>query len=173
MAAEGPALNEPLVQVRTWYGATGRVELHDPFWHLAGLRGLDIPHPPLVNLLIRKGLQRAAKRELSFLHELGHLEMLPFALLSTAVLLVRAWQTGQLRWRRLPWLWAGHHALWEMLAENYVMWRSGLRYKALYAGRLHSGLFLFWLGTAALVALTWPTSTSGPNTVLRKMNHGN
>jgi len=45
-----------------------------------------------------------------------------------------------------------------MLAEGYVMWRSGPRYKALYAGRLHPGLLLFWLGTVALVVLTWPTS---------------
>lgn len=172
MAVAGPALNGSPVQVRTWYGATGRVELHDPFWHLAGVWGIDIPHPPLVNLLIRQGLPRAAKRELSYLHELGHLEMLPFALLATAVLLVRAWRTGQLRWRRLPWLWAGHHALWEMLAESYVRWRTGPRYQVLYAWRLHSGLLLFWVGAAALVALTWPTTTSRPNTVLRKLNHG-
>ena len=73
-------------EVRTWYGAKGRVELHDPFWHIVGVWGLDVPHPPLVNLLIRMGLPRDAKRELSFHHEFGHLEMLPFALLETVVL---------------------------------------------------------------------------------------
>lgn len=149
-------MNAPHTRVRTWYGATGRVELHGPFWHLAGVWGIDIPHPPLVNLLIRQGLPVEAKRELSYHHELGHLEMLPFTLLATVALLAQARRTGQLRWSRLPRLWAGHHALWEMLAEGYVMWRSGPRYKALYAGRLHPGLLLFWLGTVALVALTWP-----------------
>lgn len=75
--------NELKTEVRTWYGATGRVELHGPFWHLAELWGIDIPHPPLINLLIRQGLPMATKRELSFIHELGHLEMLPISLLAT------------------------------------------------------------------------------------------
>jgi hypothetical protein len=149
-------LNGTQIQVRTWYGATSRVELHGPFWHLVGLWGLDIPYPPLVNLLIRRGLPFAAKRELSYEHELGHLQMLPFALLATIILLMQAWRTNQLRLSRLARLWAGHHALWEMLAEGYVMSRSGPRYKALYAGRRHYELLLFWIGTATLVTLTWP-----------------
>jgi len=100
------------------------------------LWGIDIPHPSLVNLLIRKGLLPAAKRELSYEHELGYLQMLPFALLATAVLLVRAWQTGQFCWSRLPWLWAGHYALWEILAEGYVKnkyrnWRCGMAIKTI------------------------------------------
>lgn len=135
--------------------------MHGPFWHLAGLWGIDVPHPPLVNLLIRQGLPAEAKRELSLLHELGHLETLPFALLATIGLLLQARWTGQLRLSRLPWLWAGHHALWEVLAEGYVMWRNGSRYKRLYAGRLHSGLLLFWLGTMMLVVLTWPVASRG------------
>ena len=143
-------------EVRTWYGARGRVELHDPFWNIAGVWGIDIPHPPLVNLLVRKGLPRDAKRELSFHHEFGHLQMLPFALLGTTVLLIQSWRTGRFSWRRLPWLWAKHHAFWEMLAEGYVMGVTGPRYKALYGNRLHRGLLIFWLGTAALVALTRP-----------------
>jgi len=141
--------------VRTWYGATGRVELHGKFWHLAGLWGVDVPHPPLVNLLIRQGLPEAAQRELSYRHELGHLETLPLALLAAIVLLRQAKQAGQLKWSRALWLWAGHHALWEMLAEGYVMWRLGAHYKKLYAGRLHLGLILLWMGTAALVGMGW------------------
>ena len=117
---------------------------------------MDVPHPPLVNLLIRKGLPRDAKRELSFHHEFGHLQMLPFALLGTVVLLIRSWRAGRLSWRRLPWLWAKNHAFWEMLAESYVMAVSGPRYKALYGNRFHRGLLIFWLGTATLVTLTQP-----------------
>lgn len=157
-------------EVRTWYGARGRVELHGPFWHLAGVWGIDIPHPPLVNLLIRQGLPTAAKRELSLYHEFGHLEMLPFALLATMALLVHSWRKGQLRWSRIPWLWARHHALWEMLAEGYVRWRLGPRYKALYAGRLHPGLLFFWLGTMALAGLDWPAQRwSFPGSILKQV----
>ena len=149
------AIKNP-TEVHTWYGARGRVELHDPLWHIAGIWGLDLPHPPLVNLLIRKGLPREAKLELSFHHEFGHLQMLPFSLLGTVVLLHRSWRAGRLSWNRLPWLWAKHHAFWEMLAESYVMGAIGPRYKALYGNRLHRGLLIFWLGTAILVALTRP-----------------
>ena len=136
-------------EVRTWYGARGRVELHNPFWNMAGVWGIDVPHPRPINLLIRKGLPRDAKRELSFHHEFGHLQTLPFALMGTAVLLLRSWRAGRLSWRRLPWLWAKHHAFWEMLAEGYVMGLTGPRYKALYGNRIHRGLLIFWLGTTA------------------------
>ena len=137
--------------IRTWYGTIGRIELHGRFWHLAGLGGVEIPHPPLVNLLIRQGLPTEAQRELSFRHEFGHLQTLPLAVLAAFVLLMRAQRTGRLKWSQGLWLWAEHHALWEMMAESYVMWRLGRRYKGLYGGRLHGGLLLFWLGTAALV----------------------
>lgn len=138
--------------IRTWYGATGRIELQGRFWHLAGLGGVEIPHPPVVNLLIRQGLPVEAQRELSFRHELGHLQVLPLAVLAAFALLAQAKQAGRLTWSQGVWLWAEHHALWEMMAESYVMWRLGGRYKRLYGGRLHGGLLIFWLGTAALVA---------------------
>ncbi len=147
------------VRVRTWYGAEGEVELHGPFWHLVGLWGLDVPHPPLVNLLVRRGLPVKAKRELSFQHEAGHLQTLPVALLMTVVLLVRAWRSGGIAWRNLPLLWAGHHAMWEMLAEGYVMWADRDRYKRLYRGHPHPGLLLFWLVTTLLVG--WSVRGSG------------
>ena len=83
-------------------------------------------------------------------------EWLIFALLATVGLLVQAWRAGQLKWARLPWLWAGHHALWEMMAEGYVMWRKGPRYRELYAGRPHRGLLLFWVGTTILTFATRP-----------------
>jgi len=62
-----------------------------------------------------------SQRELSFLHEFGHLQTLPPANLATFLLLKRAKQTGRLKWSQGVWLWAEHHALWEMMAEGYVM----------------------------------------------------
>ncbi len=151
-------------RVRTWYGAVGQVELHGPFWHLVGLWGLDVPHPPLVNLLVRLGLPLEAKRELSFKHEAGHLQTLPVALLMTALLLVRAWRSRSITWRSLPLLWAGHHAMWEMLAEGYVMWSNRDRYRRLYGDKPHLGLMLFWLLTAILVG--WSVRDTGNTTAV-------
>ena len=113
----------------------------------------------MVNLLVRHGLPLEAERELSVQHEGGHLQVLPLALLATVVLVLRAWRTRSIRWRVLPLLWAGHHALWEMLAESYVMWSRRMRYKRLYAGRLHGGLLLFWLVTTGLLA--WSLRVTG------------
>lgn len=139
---QSPAYGER-VTVRTWYGARGQVELQGPFWHLAGLWGIDVPHPPLVNLIVRHGLPLEAKRRPSFDHEVGHLQMLPAAMLASIVILAQAWRTDGLRWRDLPRLWAGHHALWEMLAEAYVMRRHRERYRHLYRHGPHPGLASF------------------------------
>lgn len=82
----------------------------------------------------------------------------------TVVLLVRAWRSDSITWRRLPLPWAGHHAMWEMLAEGYVMWTDRDHYKRLYAGKRHPGLLLFWLTTAILVA--WSVRETGGSAVL-------
>lgn len=163
MTSQSPDYGER-VRVRTWYGAEGEVELHGPFWHLVGLWGLDLPHPPLVNLLVRRGLPLAVKRELSFKHEAGHLQTLPVALLMTGILLVRAWRSDSVTWRNLPLLWAGHHAMWEMLAEGYVMWTDRDRYKRQYGGKRHPGLLVFWLTTAILVV--WSVRETAGSAVL-------
>ena len=81
----------------------------------------------------------------ALLHPMLTLQMPPFSLLATLMLLVRARRTGQLKWARLP-------RLWEMLAEGYVIWRIGTLYRTLSGGRPYRGLISSWLGTAVLVA---------------------
>ena len=39
-----------------------------------------------------------------------------------------------------------------MLAEGYVIWRSGPLYRTLSGGRPYRGLISLWLGTAVLIA---------------------
>ena len=67
-------------RVRAWYGLPGEIVVEGPDWRLVKVGPLPLPHPPLINRFIRRGLPRQARLQLSYRHELGHLQMLPLAL---------------------------------------------------------------------------------------------
>ncbi len=75
------------IKVRTWYGVNIVVEVKPGSLHRAGFGRLILPHPPIVNWLLRQNLTNSAKRQLSTLHEVGHLQALPFEILYTLLLL--------------------------------------------------------------------------------------
>ncbi len=142
-------LDQPRL-VRTWYGVTGEVVIEGELWHWVRLGRVPIPHPPLVNLLIRRGLPRDARRQLSYWHEIGHMQTLPLALIH-ALLLSR----GRRRplWLHLPLALLGHEALWELAAESYVVWRAGPDYRRLYWQHHNPFLLPFWFLMAAMAAI--------------------
>ncbi|MFQ5343885.1 MAG: hypothetical protein ACE5F6_20265, partial [Anaerolineae bacterium] len=112
---------------------------------------LPIPHPPLINLLIRRGLPRRAKRQLSYWHEVGHMQTLPVAILH-AVALTRGRRRP--RWRHALLALLGHEALWELAAESYVVWKAGPDYQRLYRQNHNRFLAPFWLLMAATTVIT-------------------
>lgn len=67
--------------VRSWYGLPAEIAVENNLWHLVRVAGLSLHHPPLVNLILRRGLPREERLYLSFLHEFGHLQTLPVAVL--------------------------------------------------------------------------------------------
>jgi hypothetical protein len=69
---------EITVQNRTWYGVNVTVIIGPTFLHKAGWGSLLIPHPPVVNWLLRKDLMDKARDALCVKHEIGHFETLPF-----------------------------------------------------------------------------------------------
>ena len=136
-------------KVRSWYGlpaeiAVGRV------WHWVRAGNVPLPHPGLVDIHLRRGIPRSDAEQLTYWHELGHLETLPLAALHAATL----WLAGRRRKDVLKliigiitWL-----AGWELAAEFYVMGRAGPRYAELYK-KAHPPLplaLLFWLGMGIL-----------------------
>lgn len=143
------------MQVRAWYGLPGDVEVENELWHLVRVAGVPLPHPPLVNLVLRRGLPRADRLRLSYLHEFGHFQTLPLALAHGLWLL---WTTRKTRRSLLGWLawFAGaavaNEAVWELLSEGYVVARDPAGYRE--AHRLTRGPVVpaFWavMGTLGI-----------------------
>ncbi len=137
--------------VRTWYGVDGEVVIEGELWHWVRLGRVPIPHPPLINLLIRRGLPMQVKRQLSYWHEVGHMQTLPLAL-AHALLLSRSRRVPL--WLHVPLALLGHEALWELAAESYVVWKAGSKYRELYRKRPNPFQPAFWLVMAAISAIT-------------------
>ena len=153
--------------VRSWYGVTAEIAVENNLWHLVRVGGVALHHPPVVNLILRRGQPRQDRLYLSFLHEFGHLQTLPVAIIHGIWLLtVISWR-GR-RWRETLALLTGmavaHEAVWELLSEMYVVLKAGTKYHRIYhehpnrvgqiafwsSMRLLSGvlsLWLFWTGT--------------------------
>ncbi|NIO05574.1 MAG: hypothetical protein GTN74_13485, partial [Proteobacteria bacterium] len=82
------------IRRRTWFGMEGAVTIGSGLTHGAGLGGFVIPHPAVVNWLLRQGLADNARYTLTVTHEFGHLQSAPLALLYTGVLLAVTFATG-------------------------------------------------------------------------------
>ena len=138
-------------RVRSWYGLPAEIAVGRA-WHWVKAGPVPLPHPGLVDLHLRQGLPRRERDRLTYLHELGHLETLPLALLHGLAL----WLAGRRRraswWARvlvglLAWL-----AGWELFAEFYTVARVGPEYARLYrkARTTMPTASLFWVGMWAL-----------------------
>jgi len=142
-------------RVQTWYGLPVEILIEGDHWHKVRVGAISLPHPPLVNLLIRRGLPREARERLSYWHELGHVQVMPLALLHAVWLWRRGWDGGHRSLAgRLAYLASAlltHEVAWELAAESYVAARTWPEYAPLY--RKHSKpLLAFWsLGVALLV----------------------
>ncbi|HSD50415.1 MAG TPA: hypothetical protein VLG48_03325 [Candidatus Methylomirabilis sp.] len=143
-------------QVRAWYGLPGEIIVDGHHWHLIKVGRLPLPHPPLINRLIRRGLPQEDQLRLSYWHELGHLQTLPLALAHAVWL----WRGG----RRQPRPWVGrviglaaalvaHEAIWELASETYVVTKSSQRYWQLHRKHPNPLRPAFWIGMAGLALL--------------------
>ena len=143
--------------VRSWYGLSAEIVVDGGLWHLVRLGRLALYHPPLVNLALRRGMPRPERLKLSFLHEFGHLQTLPVAVIHLLWLVVDG------RWRRPSKIQTGgvvlaavvaHQATWELASESYVIGKTGPEYRRIY--REHPnwlGHIVFWGGMALLSTL--------------------
>lgn len=148
--------------VRAWYGLPGEIVIEGDTWHLVKVGPLPLPHPPLVNRVIRRGLPAEARLRLSYWHELGHLQTLPVALAHAVCLWRRGFgrpATGRLRLLRASLAFLTHEALWELAAEGYVVTRAGRDYSRLYRRHGARLLGVFWAAMAAIVLLEVVTNS--------------
>jgi len=144
-----PSFLLPLERAVALAGSGVRVVISDDGLCDVALPGVPLPHPSLINAMIRRGLPPQAKARLFFLHELGHLQTLP--LLALPLLLLRRKQRTSLAGAALDLL--ALEALWELASEVYVVSRTGRGYVGAWRASRNPAALLFWLLMLLLAAL--------------------
>ncbi|MCG3209714.1 MAG: hypothetical protein FOGNACKC_03341 [Anaerolineae bacterium] len=145
-------------QVRAWYGLTGEIVVENDLWHLVKMGGVPLNHPPIVNLIVRRKLPRQDALRLSYLHEFGHFQTLPLALVHILLLLWgRRYRQRTMGWLKYAIALAvAHQAVWELAAEGYVVGQDSAAYRETYRDVHDSLLLIFWAAVGGLgLGLTW------------------
>ncbi|GAB4528500.1 MAG: hypothetical protein Fur0018_14630 [Anaerolineales bacterium] len=150
-------MNRLRCTARTWYGLPVEITVSSDHFHRVAVPGLAIPHPGLVNAIVRRGLPTDIRLELTTRHELGHLQTLPVPLLHLLFMLwPRRGRASHSLWLRLLLGLLAHQAAWEMAAESYLVLKDA---RSIHAPRRVQNrvLYVFFWCCMALVAL-WSTS---------------
>ncbi len=134
-------------RVRSWHGLEFDIRITGQRW--AKLDSMP-PHPQLVNMVIRRGLDTDKNLEMQVLHELGHVQAFPFvfAYYLPVYLLAKPASVGG--WVLAT---AGMLFFWELLAEAYVCWKRSSYFKD-YAENLSLFPVFFWI--TALIFMLLP-----------------
>ena len=110
--------------MKTWNGLSLTVKLYNNVW--ASIGPLP-PHPQLVNIVLRFGLNKEDSVHLQLLHEWGHLQSLP-------VMAVLGILFYYLSFPTFPAV-IGLFILWEIFSESYVILKEGRNYFNIYRSR--------------------------------------
>jgi len=150
---DGTALGEGAMKVRSWYGLSGEIEVENELWHLVKIGQVALNHPPVINLLLRRGLPRDDRLRLSYLHEFGHFQTLPFALAHALWML---WSGRKQPRSFLGWsVWlikvvVAHEGVWEFMSEGYVIARDSTAYRETYRRTPNPLLPAFWVAMSGV-----------------------
>jgi len=125
------------------------------FLHRTGFNGLLIPHPPVVNALLRKNLPLQSRDELIFAHEFAHFQTLPAVLLYGLVTGGFFFIRGTITYIAVMSILVGGQALWEMLSEAAVILDNRKTYHSYYQGVVKSPRIVFWLVTTMILVTGW------------------
>ena len=93
----------------------GTVIIGPGFLHRTGLGWFLIPHPPLINWLLRQGLLKNSRNALRVTHEFGHLQTAPLALLYTAANYTAIITANRTDLSNLILVFIRTHAAWEIM----------------------------------------------------------
>ncbi len=139
----------------TWYGVPYSISVGGSFWHHAGLRGVSVPHPPVVNGLLRYGMNRSSAKRLAAYHELGHLQTLPLDLLHGASLFWLSYHDPAGMFLSGVPLVLAFFAFSELAAELYTRRALGSFYVRSYRTVPRFQRRVFWYGMSSLVLWGW------------------
>lgn len=125
----GRSLRQP-----TWFGAVAIIEFGGGRLHSAGFGRVLLPHPPLVNWLLRIGVAPHHARMLEMTHEFGHLQTLPIVLAYLAALLISSAASGALTFLGVLGSFVGALSVAEIAAEGYTVLSNRRCYADAYRG---------------------------------------
>jgi hypothetical protein len=149
--------------MRTWFGVTVRVTIGPGFVHWAGIGRAAIPHPPVANWLLRKGLPDPMRRRLVFQHEFAHFQTAPVVLTFMIVLFTTALLKNRVGLGEILILLSSSQALWEVLSEGLVILKVHPAYRDFYDGIPSGPRRLFWVvGTTIAAAGLLLSVRGGP-----------
>ncbi len=143
------------LQRRTWFGVEATIGIGSGLIHEAGVGGFVIPHPAVVNWLLRQGLPDNARYTLSFTHEFGHLQSVPLALLYTGVLLAVTFTTAHANLLDIVLVLVSTHAAWEIASEIFAISSDPQLYRRCYKGVTLAPRVIFWIFAGVLTTIGW------------------
>ncbi len=143
------------VKRRVWFGMNATVTIGPGFIHKAGFGLISLPHPPVINWLLRQGLNEDDQDTLSFTHEFGHLQTMPLAIFYTSIMLALAFFAGNTEWTEVVLVLISTHAAWEIAAEIITITGDVPLYRKYYQGVSMVPRIVFWVFTGSLAATGW------------------
>lgn len=144
-----------IIKSETWYGVDGTVIIGPGFIHKSGLGSFLVPHPPVVNWLLRRGLTEDARNILRVTHEFGHLQSAPLAVLYTAVNYAAIIAAGQANLLRIILVFISTHAAWEIMSESITILTDLQFYHKSYAKVSMIPRTIFWFSAIAFTLMGW------------------
>jgi hypothetical protein len=143
------------IKVRTWYGMGGTVIIGPGFLHRTGLGWFLIPHPPLINCLLRQSLPKNSSTPLRIAHEFGHLQSAPLALLYTALNYTAIITANRANLSNLILVFISTHAAWEIMSEILTIMSGAQFYHKCYEKVSIIPRAIFWFSAIVLTLLGW------------------
>ncbi len=126
-----PNVTRVRLDFRTWFGLRGGALVGADDRHDVWTGRVRMTHYGLVNHFLRHRLPEDERLRVIALHERGHFETLPAAAgLAAVLLLLGKSRPGRRASARVTADWMAHHAVWEGLAEAWLVAHEGRRYQA-------------------------------------------
>jgi hypothetical protein len=142
-------------RIRTWYGVNAIATIGPGFVHRIGLGSLIIPHPPLVNFLLRQCLTEEARRTLTFAHEFSHVQTAPGVVLYAAAILGIAFARGSASLLKTILILISIQAAWECASESITICKDAQFYMQSYKKVSIVPRVMFWLLSGVLTMAGW------------------
>jgi ABC-type enterochelin transport system permease subunit len=133
----------------------GTVIIGAGLMHKSGVGSLLIPHPAVVNWLLRLGLLENSATTLRINHEIGHLQSAPLAVLYTAMNYTAIVAANQVNLFNLILVFICTHAAWEIMSEILTIVIDPQFYHKCYQGVSLVPRVIFWFSTISLTLMGW------------------